>query len=187
MSEEIPPELLKNGDLFDFYEAIENYGFDFDDFSANNFENFINTTFINDFIVFRKSYSSKDLNQAQFYAHKFKGLFKLILSKDISNNCEKLQMDLKKGETEISELYISIVKDMLHFLKEFQVFSEKINKPISKELLDKFYVLNNECNLNEESTLKNKLSGIEKSDAAILDSKTSNICCQMGNTQCILI
>ena len=66
-------------------------------------------------------------------------------------------MDLKKGETKISELYISIVKDMLHFLKEFQIFSEKINKPISKDLLDKFYVLNNECNLNEESSLKNKL------------------------------
>jgi hypothetical protein len=187
MSEDYPPELLKNGDLYDFYEAIENYGFDFDDFSDNNFENFINTTFINDFIIFRKSFSIKDLNQVKFYAHKFKGLFKLILSKDISNNCEKLQMDIQKGETQINDLYITIVKDMLHFLKEFETFSEKINKPISKELLNKFYSLNNECNLNEESLLKNKLSGIEKTEAAILDSKTSNICCQMGNGQCNLM
>ena len=75
MVEGVEPELLKNGDLYDFNEAIDNYGFDFDNFSEKNFENFIKTTFITDFIIFRKSYLMRDFIQVRFYAHKFKGLF----------------------------------------------------------------------------------------------------------------
>ena len=75
MVEGVEPELLKNGDLYDFNEAIDNYGFDFDNFSEKNFESFIQTTFITDFIMFRKSYLMRDFIQVRFYAHKFKGLF----------------------------------------------------------------------------------------------------------------
>ena len=104
MVEGVEPELLKNGDLYDFNEAIDNYGFDFDNFSEKNFENFIKTTFITDFIIFRKSYLMRDFIQVRFYAHKFKGLFRLILSKNINENCEKLQMNIQKGDINVMKI-----------------------------------------------------------------------------------
>ena len=158
MVEGIEPELLKNGDLYDFNEAIDNYGFDFDNFAERNFESFIQTTFITDFIMFRKSYLTRDFIQVRFYAHKFKGLFRLILSKDINENCEKLQMIIQKGDINVGKLYAKIVNGMVYFFKNFVIFAEKINKPIYNELKDKFYKLNDLCNYYEDFEIKNSFS-----------------------------
>ena len=38
MADDIPKELLKNGELYDFYTAIEEFGFDWEEFSNNNFQ-----------------------------------------------------------------------------------------------------------------------------------------------------
>ena len=95
MVEGIRDEDLKNGDKFDFYEAIDSYGFDFDTFSEKNFESFVQSIVITDFTAFRRNYLMRDFFQVRFYAHKFKGVFKLMLSKDINENCEKLQFEIQ--------------------------------------------------------------------------------------------
>ena len=115
MVEGIRDEDLKNGDKFDFYEAIDSYGFDFDTFSEKNFESFVQSIVITDFTAFRRNYLMRDFFQVRFYAHKFKGVFKLMLSKDINENCEKLQFEIQKGNIFVDKLYISIVKNMIDF------------------------------------------------------------------------
>lgn len=75
MSEEYNP-LLTQTPLFDFNDAIENYGFDWATFSIDNFEDFIIKTFITDFIKFRISYIKRDYHEGvKRLAHKFKGSF----------------------------------------------------------------------------------------------------------------
>ena len=188
MVEGIEPELLKNGDLYDFNEAIDNYGFDFDNFAERNFESFIQTTFITDFIMFRKSYLTRDFIQVRFYAHKFKGLFRLILSKNINENCEKLQMNIQKGDINVEKLYVKIVNEMVFFFKNFVTFSEKIKKPIYKELQDKFWELNNLCNNYEDFSIKSQITNKDIDiDDLIIDRKNQNVCCEVGNSiVCIL-
>jgi len=66
---------LKNYPFFDFNEAIENYGFDFDSFSTEGFSKFLKETYVDNFIDFRKAFIMKDFNKVRFFAHKFKGSF----------------------------------------------------------------------------------------------------------------
>ena len=191
MVEGVEPELLKNGDLYDFNEAIDNYGFDFDNFSEKNFESFIQTTFVTDFIMFRKSYLTRDFIQVRFYAHKFKGLFRLILSKDINENCEKLQMIIQKGDINVGKLYAKIVNGMVFFFQNFVIFAEKINKPIYNELKDKFYKLNDLCNYYEDFEIKKSFSEktIDTNDLTIdLHNKNQSVCCNVGSSiGCLII
>ena len=49
-----------------------------------------------------------------------------MLSKDINENCEKMQFEIQRGNIHVDKLYLSIVKNMLDFLKEFIAFAEKI-------------------------------------------------------------
>lgn len=180
MVEGIRDEDLKHGDKFDFYEAIDSYGFDFDTFSEKNFESFVQSIVITDFTAFRRNYLMRDFFQVRFYAHKFKGVFKLMLSKDINENCEKLQFEIQKGNIFVDKLYISIVKNMIDFFKEFIIFAEKIKKPIYPELINKFWECNNMCNEFEDFDVRNQLTKqeIDLSDMTI-DGKTSHqsVCC----------
>ena len=56
-------ENLKNDPFFNFEDAIENYGFDFNIFMLDGFAKFIKETFIDNFINFRKAYIIKDYPQ----------------------------------------------------------------------------------------------------------------------------
>lgn len=67
---------LADGDYFDFYEASENYGFDFELFIKDNFSKFFEETYLKDFIDMRKYYIKGELENVKFLAHKFKGIFK---------------------------------------------------------------------------------------------------------------
>lgn len=187
MADNIPKELLKNGDIFNFYEAIETYGFDFDSFAENNFEKFIETTFLNDFMIFRKGYLLRDFLQVRFYAHKFKGIFLLMISKDISDNCETMQMTIQKGDINVEKLYINIVSLMLQFLQEFQLFAKQIQKPIDQSLLDKFYDVNQICDELEDYSVKHMLlkQAIDITDLTIdNNTKQRTICCGTGDKNC---
>lgn len=190
MADNISKDLLKNGDIYNFDEAIETYGFDFESFAENNFEKFIETTFLNDFIIFRKSYLIRDFLQVRFYAHKFKGIFLLMMSKEISENCESIQMTIQKGDINVEKLYINIVSLMLQFLQEFQQFAKQIQKPIDQNLLDKFYDINQICDELEDFSVKNMLlrKAIDITDLTI-DHKTKerSICCGTGDKGCIII
>ena len=158
MVENLPEEDLKNGDIFNFYIAMEDYGFDFESFANNNFHNFISSTFIGDFISFRKAYLMRDLLQVRFYAHKFKGVFRLILSK------------------------------MHEFITAFVVFAEKIQKPIDKELIKKFWEINSNCNEYEDFNIRSIFSKpeIDVTDLTIDNKKSHQMACCAPGDKCIL-
>ncbi len=61
---------------FDFFNASENLGFDWKSFKDYNFKNFIEKTYITDFIEMRKSYIKRDYHhKVRKLAHQFKGSF----------------------------------------------------------------------------------------------------------------
>ena len=75
MTEEFPA-VMSQPPYFDFINSIDNYGFDWDSFCENNFEQFIKKTFIDDFLNFRKAYIRRDYHEnVRKLAHKFKGSF----------------------------------------------------------------------------------------------------------------
>lgn len=182
--DDIPPELLKNGELFDFAEAIDNYGFDFESsFLEDNFANFIQTTFITDFITFRKGYLERDFSKLDFYSHKFKGNFKLFQSFIVANKCEMMQNATRQGNIHLDQLYVDIVNAMMEFLNALIALAQKIKKPIKQSVLDQFYSYNNLCNDFENNDIKKKLNC--KDLIEIGDYGFNNPCCSVPNA-CIL-
>jgi len=68
-------ELMKDSHYYNFFVAIDTFGFDFDTFIQNGFATFIQETYIKDFIDCRKSYITRNFSYIRFIAHKFKGCF----------------------------------------------------------------------------------------------------------------
>ena len=68
-------------------------------------------------------------------------------------------------------------------IKLSKFFSEKIKKPIYKELQDKFWELNNLCDNYEDFGIKSKITNkeIEIGDL-IIDKKSQNVCCEVGKS-----
>lgn len=187
MADDIPKELLKNGELYDFYTAIEEFGFDWEEFSNNNFQILIEETFINNFISFRKGYLERDFTKMQFFSHKFKGQFKLFISPYVYTKCEELQTSIQKGDIYVQKLYVEIVQRMQDFLKAIIEFAKKINNPISNKLLDDFWKNNNLCNEFEDKVTMSMIN--KQSDLNIkIDTSSTNACCGVTNlNDCIII
>jgi hypothetical protein len=72
---EYPESILKEYPYYDFHEAIEECGFDFDQFVENGFKEFLNYVYLGDFLKLRESFLDQDLNNFYFIAHKFKSSF----------------------------------------------------------------------------------------------------------------
>ena len=113
---EIAKEILTQHPYFDFYESIEEYGFDFEGFIKDGFHDFLKDTFIKDFITLRQAYISIDFPRVRFVAHKFKGSFALMNSKFLNPLC-----------LEIENLYVDLVQKMLVFLDKIVQFSCQIS------------------------------------------------------------
>jgi hypothetical protein len=124
-------QIFKQPPYFDFYEAVSNYGFDFDTFKKNNFHAFITSTFINDFIEFRKAYLKRDYHEkVRKLAHKFKGSFSVMSSSLIYEKTDKLKMTILTGRIDIQDLYVDVVNAMLGYLERLVQVSEFISKNI---------------------------------------------------------
>lgn len=184
----IPEDLLKNGELYNFIEAEEDYGLDFEDFSTNNFKEFIENTFKKDFIAFRKAYLLRDMKTVRFYAHKFKGSFKYLCSKEISKNCEVIQHFIDSGNIfDLNKYYLKTVNNISFFLQEFTIFSKQINMPINEQQLSEFWELNKECDDLEDIVNRSTITKAELDIQEItMDNKKvrQNLCCT--HQHCIL-
>lgn len=66
---------LTNPPYFDFVDAEENYGFDFESFQEQSFTSFLQD-FISDYIKLRIAYIARDMNNVRNLTHKFKGIFR---------------------------------------------------------------------------------------------------------------
>ena len=162
MVENIDIDLLKNGDIFDFDLAANTYYFPVDDLLEDNFQNFINTKIIGDFIKIRKSFVNKDYQEVRNLAHKLKSVFSMIGAMRLYKCVQELQnnIDNKKLDN-IEDIYISLIKEMNTFFRELVKFSNNIDHPISQSLIRQYEEISKECDSNESNKVKTQINSNE--------------------------
>ena len=181
MVENIDPELLKNGDIFDFDLAANTYYFPVDDLLEDNFQNFINTKIKGDFIKIRKSFINKDYQEVRNLSHKLKSVFSMIGAMRLYKCVEDMQKCIdNKNLDNIEDIYISLIKEMNIFFKELVIFSNNIDHPISQSLIRQFEELSKECDSNESIKVKTQLNSNEsvnnsKNEEKVVDIENGNI------------
>ena len=181
MVENIDPELLKNGDIFDFDLAANTYFFPVDDLLEDNFQNFINTKIKGDFIKIRKSFVNKDYQEVRNLSHKLKSVFSMIGAMRLYKCVEDMQKCIdNKNLDNIEDIYISLIKEMNIFFKELVIFSNNIDHPISQSLIRQFEELSKECDSNESIKVKTQINSNEsgnnsKNEEKVVDIENGNI------------
>ena len=181
MVENIDPELLKNGDIFDFDLAANTYYFPVDDLLEDNFQNFINTKIKGDFIKIRKSFINKDYQEVRNLSHKLKSVFSMIGAMRLYKCVEDMQKCIdNKNLDNIENIYISLIKEMNIFFKELVIFSNNIDHPISQSLIRQFEELSKECDSNESIKVKTQINSNEsgnnsKNEEKVVDIENGNI------------
>ena len=199
MVENIDPELLKNGDIFDFDLAANTYYFPVDDLLEDNFQNFINTKIKGDYIKIRKSFINKDYQEVRNLSHKLKSVFSMIGAMRLYKSVEQMQKCIdSKNLDNIEEIYISLIKEMNIFFKELVIFSNNIDHPISQSIIRQFEEMSKECDLNENNKIKSQINSNDtgaqtKNDDNIINIEDGKVvvdrpvnggCCTQG---CIII
>ena len=181
MVENIDPELLKNGDIFDFDLAANTYYFPVDDLLEDNFQNFINTKIKGDFIKIRKSFINKDYQEVRNLSHKLKSVFSMIGAMRLYKCVEDMQKCIdNKNLDNIEDIYISLIKEMNIFFKELVIFSNNIDHPISQSLIRQYEELSKECDSNESIKGKTQINSNEsgnnsKNEEKVVDIENGNI------------
>jgi len=181
MVENIDPELLKNGDIFDFDLAANTYYFPVDDLLEDNFQNFINTKIKGDFIKIRKSFINKDYQEVRNLSHKLKSVFSMIGAMRLYKCVEDMQKCIdNKNLDNIEDIYITLIKEMNIFFKELVIFSNNIDHPISQSLIRQFEELSKECDSNESIKVKTQINSNEsgnnsKNEEKVVDIENGNI------------
>ena len=199
MVENIDPDLLKNGDIFDFDLAANTYYFPVDDLLEDNFKNFINTKIKGDYIKIRKSFINKDYQEVRNLSHKLKSVFSMLGAMRLYKCVEQMQKCIdNKTLDNIDEIYISLIKEMNIFFKELVIFSNNIDHPVSPTVIREFEELSKECDLNENDKIKNQINSNETGEQSkndeniiniedgqvVVDRPVNGACC---NQNCIII
>ena len=176
MVDNIDPELLKNGDIFDFDLAANTYYFPVDDLLEDNFQNFINTKIKGDYIKIRKSFINKDFQEVRNLSHKLKSVFSMLGAMRLYKCVEQMQKCIdNKTLDNIEEIYISLIKEMNIFFKELVIFSNNIDHPISQSIIREYEELSRECDINESDTIKSQLNSNITADQTKNDDNIINL------------
>lgn len=204
MLDNIDPNLLKNGEIFDFDEAANTYFFPIDELIENHFQDFIETKINGEFINLRKHYANKEFQKVRDLAHKLKSVFSMLGAARLHKSLEQIQKTIDNKELDnVKEPYILLIKEMGIFIRELQNFSDNVNYPIDEDLIQKFNRLTKECdqndNLNKSLPLSNveinssvtknnikndEIIDLEKGNVQVDNTVTRNMCCENG---CIII
>jgi DNA-binding transcriptional regulator YbjK len=199
MVENIDPELLKNGDIFDFDLAANTYYFPVDDLLEDNFENFVTTKIKGDYIKIRNSFIKKDYQEVRNLSHKLKSVFQMLGAIRLYKCTEQMQKCIdNKTLDNIGEIYISLIKEMNVFFKELVIFSNNIDHPISHSLIKQYEELSRECDSKESDQIKTQLNSnytgdntknddnvVNLEDGTVVVDRPVNGACCTGN--CIII
>ena len=176
MVDSIDPDLLKNGDIFDFDLAANTYYFPVDDLLEDNFQNFINTKINGDYIKIRKSFIKKDYQEVRNLSHKLKSVFSMIGAMRLYKCVEQMQKYIdNKTLDNIEEIYISLIKEMNVFFKELVIFSNNIDHPISNSIIRQYEELSRECDINESDKIKSQINSNDTGDQSKNDDNIINI------------
>ena len=195
----IDPELLKNGEIFDFDLAANTYYFPIDDLILNNFQDFFDKKINGEYINLRKNFSKQIYQEVRNLSHKLKSVFSMLGAVRLYKCFEQIQKSIdNKDFDNIKEYYFSLIKEMNIFVKELYNFSNNVNYPISMTLLQKYNQLSKECDLNDNYNIKSIVkseinSSITKNNAkneeniidlengnVVVDKPIKNVCCDGG-------
>ena len=176
MVENIDPDLLKNGDIFDFDLAANTYYFPVDELLEDNFENFVTTKIKGDFMKIRNSFIQKDYQEVRNLSHKLKSVFSMLGAMRLYKCVEQMQKCIdNKTLDNIDEIYISLIKEMNIFFKELVIFSNNIDHPISHSLIRQFEELSKECYSKESDKIKRQLNSNDPGGDTKNDDNIINI------------
>ena len=202
MLDNIDPDLLKNGEIFDFDAAANIYYFPIDELIEDHFQDFMKNKINGEYIKLRKHYFNKETQEVRNLAHKLKSVFSMLGANRLYKCLENVQKCIDNKELDnLKEHYSSLVKEMNIFVKELQNFTNNVNYPMNESLIQTFNQLSKECDLNDfnlknlskneiNSNVTNNNNGknddildIEKGNIAV-DKPVNNMCCENG---CIII
>ena len=195
----IDPELLKNGEIFDFDLAANTYYFPIDDLILNNFQDFFDKKINGEYINLRKNFAKQIYQEVRNLAHKLKSVFSMLGAIRLYKCFEQIQKSIdNKDFDNIKEYYFSLIKEMNIFVKELCNFSNNVNYPINMTLIQKYNQLSKECDLNDnynvKSVVKSEInSSVTKNNAkneenvidlengnVEVDRPIKNVCCDGG-------
>jgi len=199
----IDPDLLKNGEIFDFDLAANTYFFPVEELILNNFQDFIEKKINEEYINLRKNFFNKEFKKVRDIAHKLKSVFSMLGAMRLHKCLEQIQKSIDNHQMDnIKEHYFSLIKEMNIFIKELQIFCDNVNYPISLSLIQKYNQLSKECDANDnynsktvsktennssetKNNLKNQDNIIDLENGKVeIDRPIKNVCCDKG---CILI
>ena len=195
----ISPDLLKNGEIFDFDLAANTYYFPIEDLILNNFQDFIDKKINGEYINLRKNFNKQEYQEVRNLAHKLKSVFSMLGAVRLFKCFEQIQKSIDNKDLDnIKEYYFNLIKEMNIFIKELQNFSNNVNYPISISLIQQFNQLSKECDLNDnyntktnnkseinssmtKNNAKNEENIIDLENGNVqIDKPIKNVCCDTG-------
>ena len=172
MIDNIDPNLLKNGEIFDFDLAMNSYCFPIEDLITNNFKDFIEKKINGEFINLRKYYGKQEFQEVRNLSHKLKSVFQMLGAIRLYKCLEQIQKAIDNKEYNyLKQYYLALKKEMNIFIKELQKFTNEINYPIDESLIETYDQLMKECDYNDNNC---KLSDIKTVDTKNIEKSEEN-------------
>ena len=191
MIDNISPNLLKNGEIFDFDLAMNSYCFPVEDLITNNFKDFFEKKINGEFINLRKYYGKQEYQEVRNISHKLKSMYQMLGAIRLYKCLEQIQKAVDNNElNNLKQYYLSLVTEMNIFVKALINFTNNINYPIETSLIETYEQLMKECDSNENNLKSTEVKSsdtkndLEKGNLEVEKFTTNNSCCV---NNCIII
>ena len=162
MIDNISPNLLKNGEIYDFDLAMNSYFFPIEDLISNNFKDFFEKKIIGEFINMRNYYGKQEFQEVRNISHKLKSMFQMLGAMRLYKCLEQIQKAVDNHDfNNLKTYYFSLIKEMNIFVKALQNFTININYPIDDTLIEKYEQLMKKCDLNDYNMKSTEIKSAE--------------------------
>ncbi len=170
MIDNIDPNLLKNGEIFDFDLAMNSYCFPIEELITNNFTDFIEKKINGEFINLRKYYAKQEFQEVRNLSHKLKSVFQMLGAIRLYKCLEQIQKTIDNKEYNyLKQYYLALKKEMNIFIKELQKFTNEINYPINESLIETYEQLTKECDYNDNNCKLSDIKTVDTKNNQILE------------------
>ena len=184
MIDNISPNLLKNGEIFDFDLAINSYCFPVEDLITNNFKDFFEKKINGEFINLRKYYGKQEYQEVRNISHKLKSMYQMLGAIRLYKCLEQIQKAVDNNElNNLKQYYLSLVTEMNIFVKALINFTNNINYPIETSLIETYEQLMKECDSNDNNLKSTEVKSsdtkndLEKGNLEVDKYTNNNSCC----------
>ena len=184
MIDNISPNLLKNGEIFDFDLAMNSYCFPVEDLITNNFKDFFEKKINGEFINLRKYYGKQEYQEVRNISHKLKSMYQMLGAIRLYKCLEQIQKAVDNNElNNLKQYYLSLVTEMNIFVKALINFTNNINYPIETSLIETYEQLMKECDSNDNNLKSTEVKSsdtkndLEKGNLEVDKYTNNNSCC----------